>query len=129
MTTIEAPPLPDPSDWSFDACQMRLRSATALITGKENDYKLAIERSADAEAVYRSEVAKAFETYREGGKAVEESTTLARRDAAVLGRERDFAAGLVKLRAEQLEDARDARRSLWRLIEWARGRDLKDGQS
>jgi hypothetical protein len=47
-----------------------------------------------------------------------------RRDTAVLGRERDFAAGMVKLRADQLENARDSRRSLWRLVEWQRDRDV-----
>lgn len=111
-------------DWTFDGCQARLRQATALIIDREKAYHSAIERAADAEAVYRAELAKAFETYRKDSKAVEESTTLARRDVGVLGRERDYAAGLVKLSAEQLENARDSRRSLWRLVEWARGRDL-----
>jgi hypothetical protein len=114
----------DADDWTFDGCRRRIRQATAAVTDKEHAYHAAIERSADAEAVYRAKLAKAFEGYRKDGKAVEESTTLARRDVAVLGRERDYAAGLVKLRAEQLENARDARRSEWRLIEWARARDL-----
>jgi RPA family protein len=114
----------DADDWTFDGCQRRMRKATAAVIDREKDYKLAIEHSADAESVYRATVAKAFEAYRKDGKAVEESTTLARRDAAVIGRERDYAAGMVKLRGEQLENARDSRRSLWRLIEWARARDL-----
>jgi hypothetical protein len=116
--------MPDANDWTFDACRERLRDATRAITTAEDAYKQAIERSADAEAVYRAEVAKAFGMHRADGKAVEESTTLARRDTAVLGRERDFAAGMVKLRADQLENARDSRRSLWRLVEWQRDRDV-----
>jgi hypothetical protein len=110
--------------WNFEACRQRLRQATTTVLEAEDRYKQAIERSADAEAVYRAKVAEAFAGYRESGQAVEAATTLARRDVAVLGRERDFAAGLVKLRADQLEDARDGRRSVWRLIEWARGAAL-----
>lgn len=110
--------------WNFESCRQRLRQATTTVIESEDRYKQAIERSADAEAVYRARLAEAFANYRESGQAVEAATTLARRDVAVLGRERDFAAGLVKLRADQLEDARDGRRSVWRLVEWARAVSL-----
>lgn len=110
--------------WNFEACRQRLREATGAVIEAEGAYHKAVERSADAEAVYRAQLAEKFGGYRSQGKAVEESTTFARRDVGVLGRERDYAAGLMRLRLEQLEDARDSRRSVWRLIEWARGVDL-----
>lgn len=110
--------------WNFEACRIRLRETTVMVIEAEDAYHKSVERSADAEAVYRSQLAEKFGGYRSQGKAVEESTTFARRDVAVLGRERDYAAGLAKLRLEQLEDARDSRRSVWRLIEWARSVDV-----
>jgi hypothetical protein len=110
--------------WNFEACRLRLRAATTAVFDAEDAYKSAIERSADAENFYRVELAKAFEAHRQAGQAVEAATTLARRDVAVHGRERDYAAGLVKLRADQVDDARDSRRSVWRLIEWARAVSL-----
>src|SRR3954447_9375115 len=116
--------MPDGDDWPFDACQDRLRDATRIVLDLETKYERAVERAADAEAVYRSELGKAFAGYREAGKAVEESSTLAKREVAKLSRERDYAKDMVKVAAERLEDGRDSRRSLWRLIEWARERDL-----
>lgn len=110
----------DADDYTFDGCRNKLRDATRVIIDRETAYERAVERSSDAESVYRSAVGKAFQTYREDGKAVQEADVLAKRDVAVLSRERDYAAGLVKVEAERLEDARDSRRSLWRLIEWAR---------
>jgi hypothetical protein len=92
---------------------------------KERAYEKAVARKADAEAVYRRQVAGKFKGYRDAGKAVEESNTMARADVALLSRERDYAADMAKLAAEEIEDARDSRRSLWRLVEWARDRDLK----
>ena len=115
---------PTPEDWTFEACQWRLREATRIVIDAENKYRLCIEEAADAEALYRKELATAFQTYRTAGKPVEESNTLARGDVVLHSRNRDYAAGVVKLAADKLEDARDSRRSLWRLIEWARERDL-----
>lgn len=112
--------MPDREDWSFEGCRDRLRDATRIVLDLEGRYERAVERSADAEAVYRAEVGKAFAGYREAGKAVEESSTLAKRDVAKLSRERDYAKDMVKLAAERLENGRDSRRSLWRLIEWQR---------
>lgn len=111
-------------DYSFDGCRNKLRDATRIVIEKETEYENTIARASDAEAVYRAQLGKAFQTYREDGKAVQEADVLAKRDVVLLSRERDFAAGLVKVAAEKLEDARDSRRSLWRLIEWARERDL-----
>lgn len=112
------------ADYSFEGCRTKLRDATRAVRDHEKAYEQAIARSADAEAVYRRRLAEQMQTHREAGRAVEESVTLARSDAAVLSRERDYAAGLLKLAAERLENARDSRRSLWRLVEWARERDL-----
>jgi len=100
-----------------------LRRATKTILDLEGDYGRASERSADAEGVYRHELAEAFKRYREAGDAVEASSIKARGECAVLKREAIAAAGAFKLAAEKLEDARDSRRSLWRLIEWSREHD------
>jgi hypothetical protein len=119
---------PDPADWSFEACQTRMRDATQAINSRENAYDLAAQRAADAEAVYRAQLALKFKEYRDAGMAVDAATTHARGDVATLSRERDYAKDLVKLALAQIEDARDSRRSLWRLVEWARDRDLAQGK-
>lgn len=106
-----------------DTARDRLRDATRIILDKERDYEHAVERAADAEAIYRSQLGEKFKTYRDAGKGVEEATTLARADVVTLVRERDYSAGMLKLAGEKLENARDSRRSLWRLIEWASRRD------
>jgi hypothetical protein len=114
----------DPADWTFEGCQVKLREATSAIIAAERDYDLKAQRAADAEGAYRHQLAVKFKEHREAGMAVEAATTLARADVAVLSRERDYSRDLVKLAAEKIENARDSRRSLWRLIEWQRGRDL-----
>lgn len=101
-----------------------LHKATRIILDLEGAYEKAVEASADGEAVYRAELAKAMKGYRDAGKAVQEADTLARADVAVFSRERDYSAGMLKLAGEKLENARDSRRSLWRLIEWASRRDV-----
>lgn len=101
----------------------RLRQATRIILDLEKGYENAVEYAADSEAVYRKELADRLKFHRDDGQPVEASVAYARADVAVNSRERDHAAGMLKLAAEKLEDARDARRSLWRLIEWARQRD------
>jgi hypothetical protein len=107
---------------AFDAGEARdkLRAATEVVLSLEKIVAVAGEESADAEAFYRAELAKAFRGYREAGNAVEASTTMARGDCAPLSRERDSKATALKLGFERLEDARDTRRSLWRLVEWSR---------
>lgn len=104
---------------TYDEARTNLRQATQAIIGLEHAYEMAVERSADAEAVYRAQLAAKLQAHREGGKAVQEADTLARADVATLSRERDYAAGMLKLAHEKLDDARDSRRSLWRLIEWS----------
>lgn len=104
---------------SFDEAKQRLRDATRIILDAEKAYEQAAERAADAEAVYRNELAAAFKRYRGEGSAVAEADISARAEVAVHSRERDVSRDLVRLAGEKLEDARDSRRSLWRLIEWS----------
>jgi|1185.fasta_scaffold12914_2 hypothetical protein len=111
-------------DYSFEGCRLKLVDATRIVIAREEAYANAVEEAADAEAFYRVQLAEAFKRLRDGGAAVEAANTVARGECAVHSRARDAAAGRLKLAAEKLEDARDSRRSLWRLIEWARGRDL-----
>jgi hypothetical protein len=106
--------------WDFESCRRRIRKATAIVLKAETAYEDAAKTAAEAEATYRHQLARHFKGYREAGKGVEESTTLARADVTRLNYERDLARDLVKLAADRIEDARDSRRSLWRLLEWAR---------
>jgi hypothetical protein len=110
-----------PDDYSFEGCRQKLRDATRIVLDAEAVYERAINEAADAEAIYRSEHAKAYQAHRTGGAAVAEADTLARGDVVMHSRERDYRAGMMRLALERLEDARDSRRSVWRLIEWARG--------
>ena len=112
------------TEFSFEDARDRLRRATEVVIAQEKAVELAGEESADAEAVYRAELAKAFKAEREAGQAVEASSIAARGACVVFSRERDAKATTLKLAFERLEDARDSRRSLWRLIEWARARDV-----
>jgi hypothetical protein len=104
---------------TFEQAREHLRQATKIVLDHEREYAAAIEVAADAEAVYRRELGDAFARYRKEGMGVEESNVTARAEVAVHSRDRDSTAGMVKLAAEKLEDARDSRRSLWRLIEWS----------
>jgi hypothetical protein len=72
-------------------------------------------------------VGEAFKRLRDDGAAVEAANTLARAEVVMFSRERDITAGLVRLAGEKLEDARDSRRSLWRLIEWSARHDTATG--
>jgi hypothetical protein len=112
---------------TFEQARDALRKATKIVLEAEGVYGAAIEDAADAEGFYRTELGRKFSGYREAGKAVGEAETLARADVAVHSRERDATAGRVKLAAEKLEDARDSRRSLWRLIEWSARKDAANG--
>jgi hypothetical protein len=111
------------TDFDFADARDRLRRASEVVLASEKSVELAGEIAAEAEAFYRAQLADAFRKYREAGKGVEESNTLARGECVVHSKERDVAATRLKLGFERLEDARDSRRSLWRLIEWARARD------
>ena len=115
----------DANDFSFDGCRAKLRDATRIVLEKESDYEKAIRNAADAEAFYRTRLGDAFKARRDAGDAVEAANIAARSECAVQAQQRDTTAGLMKLAAEKLEDARDSRRSLWRLVEWARERDLR----
>jgi hypothetical protein len=115
----------------FDSGEARtkLREATAIILALEKDYEAAVRNAADAEAVYRRELAGAFGRYRKEGMAVAEAETTARAEVAMHSHERDVTGGLLKLAGERIENARDTRRSLWRLVEWARQRDAAAGKA
>lgn len=110
---------------AFDSGEARdkLKEATRIILELEKGYETSVRNAADAEAVYRREVATAFGRYRKEGMAVQEAEMTAKAEVAIHSHERDVTAGLLKLAGEKLENARDTRRSLWRLVEWARQRD------
>ncbi len=108
---------------TFEEAKQKLRDATRIVLDTEKDFKGAAERAADAEAVYRSELAKALKAHRAEGRAVAEAVTLAHAEVVVHSRERDYAASMLKLAGERLEDARDSRRSLWRLVTWSMEHD------
>jgi hypothetical protein len=109
---------------TYDEAREALRGLTDTIRAREADYEEAIKRAADTEAVYRAALAEAFRHHRTQGAGAGEAETLARADVATLSRERDAAAGMVKLAAERLEDRRDDRRSFNRLVEWSAAHDL-----
>jgi hypothetical protein len=111
------------ADFTFEDARDRLRRATEVVIAAERAVEVAGEEAADAEGVYRAELATAFKAEREAGAAVEAASIAARGACVVFSRERDAKATALKLAFEKLEDARDSRRSLWRLIEWARARD------
>lgn len=104
--------------------RQKLRAATEVVLGQERAVDLAGQEAAESEALYRLEVGKAFAAARAAGDAVEAAKIKAHADCVALSQDRDVKATRLKLAFERLEDARDTRRSLWRLIEWARGRDL-----
>ena len=109
----------------FDSGEARdkLREATRIIIELEDAYKAAVSEAAETEAFYRLKLSEKFREYRDAGTAVEAANTMARGDVSPLSKARDEAAGMLKLAGEKLENARDTRRSLWRLVEWARQRD------
>jgi hypothetical protein len=123
LLEVAAAPV-DEHDWSFEACQLRLRKATAQLILAERHYDKQAQRSADAEAVYRFEVGKSFGAYREKGEAVEAARIAAHKDCMTLSRERDYSADLVKLAMQKIENARESRSGMWALISWAHDREL-----
>ncbi|MET0996904.1 MAG: hypothetical protein ABWY20_23830 [Mycobacterium sp.] len=107
----------------------QLRALTQAIRDAEQSYEAAHETAADAEAIYRSELAKALARHRSNSAGVTEAETLARGDVVLHSRERDAAAGKVRYWAELLENRRDDRRQLWRLVDVIRPRQAADGRS
>jgi hypothetical protein len=100
--------------------RQQLRAATKVVLTLEKAVAEAGEEAADAEGVYRAERAAAFKRHRDAGAAVEAAGIAARGECVKWSRARDVAHTNLKLAFERLEDARDTRRSLWRLVEWSR---------
>jgi hypothetical protein len=109
----------------FDSGEARskLRDATKVILSLENDYADMIKAAAETEAFYRLRVAQQFKAHRDAGAPVEAANIMARGDCAPEKQATLEAAGALKLAEKRLDDAVDTRRSLWRLVEWARARD------
>jgi hypothetical protein len=104
---------------TFQQARDLLRDATRDVIDAEKAYQTAVNEAADAEGIYRLELAQAFAAERNDGAAVAEAETKARASVVVHARQRDVTAGLLRLAGERLENTRDTRRSLWRLIEWS----------
>lgn len=104
---------------TFDEAREGLRRATLAVRDAEGEYKEAVDDAANSEAVYRAKLAEAMKGHRAAGMAVSEAEVASRADVIVYSRERDVMAGRVKLAAEVIENRRDDRRSLWRLVEWS----------
>jgi hypothetical protein len=113
---------------NYDAAATSMREAGQRIRSVEEAHKLAIADAADAEALYRKTIGDTFETYRTGGKGVEESLILARRDTWNLLREREKATGMVRYQLERLEDRRGERASIHRLVEWSGAMAVLNGK-
>jgi hypothetical protein len=109
----------------FDSGEARskLRGATEIILNLEADYGTAVAEAAEAEGYYRLRVAQQFQAHRDNGAPVEAANIMARGDCAADKQATLEKAGKLKLAEKRLDDAVDTRRSLWRLIEWARARD------
>lgn len=108
---------------TFEDARAKLREATRIVLLAETAAKEAGEHAADAEAVYRKQLAERFAHHRSAGESVESANIKARGDVVVHSRERDAAKYALNLAHEKLEGAWDSRRSLWRLIEWSREHD------
>ena len=104
---------------TIEEARDRLRQATQIVLDREKAMREAATRMAESEAVYRRDLGTRFSGHRDAGLGVQESEIKARADVAVQAHDRDLAAALFKVAGEELEDARDSRRSLWRLIEWS----------
>lgn len=114
---------------SIAEARTRLRQATQIVLDAEKAYEGAVQTAADGEANYRLQLGAAFKRQREGGAGVEESNVTARAEVVVHSRERDASAGAARLALERLENARDSRRSLWRLVEWSARHDAPIGRA
>lgn len=110
---------------AFDAGEARdrLRGATEVILRLEGAYDAAVKEAAETEAFYRLRMGEQFRAHRDAGAPVDAAMTMARGDTAPEKQATLKAAGMLRLAGEKLENARDTRRSLWRLVEWARDKD------
>lgn len=113
---------------TYDEAATTMREAGQRIRAVEVAHKTAISDAADAEALYRKSLGDKFEGYRNDGKGVEESLTLARRDTWNLVREREKAAGMVRYQLERLDDRRGERASAHRLVEWSGAMAVLNGK-
>lgn len=97
----------------------RMRQASEIVNSRIEELARASKDAAAAESVYRIELGAAVARYRTEGMGVEESSIAARAEVAVHSVARDETAGQVKVVTEKVTAALDARRSLWRLVEWS----------
>jgi hypothetical protein len=111
---------------SYAQAEVRMTEMAKRIRAIEVEYGQAMDEAADAEALYRKSLADKYRSYRDAGKTVDESNTLARGDCWNLSRERDRAMGAARRRVEELEDRRGERVSLHRLVEWSTAIALMD---
>ena len=107
--------LEDPVE--IDDARRAARRMSEVRRAAETDHEQAVERAADAEAAYRKAYAKAF-IAAEGTAAEREAKAKAESHAEC--RERDIAAGLVKVQAERLRGLEGERSLLKSLLDWSR---------
>lgn len=103
------------------------RTITNQIRAAEQKLRAQITEAADAEGVYRKQLALASRKARETGATVAEAETQARAQTAPLARDRDVAQGSVRACLEELEDRRGERATLHRLIDWSIAREKGGG--
>lgn len=109
---------------SYHDSEARMQSMAKRIRLAEKAFAKANEDAATAEALYRRSLGSRFKELRDAGTAVEAAMTQARGELFNLSRERDIAAGRVRLRLEQLDDRRGERASLHKLVDWSGGIDV-----
>jgi hypothetical protein len=108
---------------SYSDAQTALRNVTANVREAERCYEQAVEQAAEAEATYRRVLAKTMRQLRAEGMPIGLAETCAKGDVADFSRDRDRAAGDLRLALETIENRRGERASLHRLIEWSAAHD------
>lgn len=109
---------------SYRESESRMQSMARRIRIAEKALAKANEDAATSEALYRKALGEKFKQLRAEGTAVEAAMTQARGELWQLSRERDIAAGRVRLRLEQLDNRRGERASLHKLVDWSGGIDV-----
>jgi chromosome segregation ATPase len=109
---------------SYRESESRMQSMARRIRIAEKALAKANEDAATSEALYRKSLGERFKQLRAEGAAVEAAMTQARGELWNLSRERDIAAGRVRLRLEQLDNRRGERASLHKLVDWSGGIDV-----
>jgi chromosome segregation ATPase len=109
---------------SYRESESRMQSMARRIRIAEKALAKANEDAATSEALYRKSLGERFKQLRAEGTAVEAAMTQARGELWNLSRERDIAAGRVRLRLEQLDNRRGERASLHKLVDWSGGIDV-----